>query len=177
MTRIDATANSESGIVTEQIPATTRQDKTAVLLWIVQGLLALIFLFTGGMKLILPVELMTKQMPLPGMFLRFIGVAEVLGAIGLIVPGVTGIRTSLTPLAATGLAIITTGATVLTLASGQFAPALIPLAVALLASFVAYGRWRLAPAKKRAEATSEAQEDVSSESEHPKEIDGSFAAD
>jgi DoxX-like family len=82
MTIIDATANSESGIVTEQIPATTKQDKTAVLLWIVQGLLALIFLFAGAMKLIVPVELVTKQMPLPGMFLRFIGVAEVLGTIG-----------------------------------------------------------------------------------------------
>jgi hypothetical protein len=53
-------------------------------LWIVQGLLTLLFLFTGGMKLVLPVELMTEQMPMPGWFLRFIGVAEVLGAIGLI---------------------------------------------------------------------------------------------
>jgi len=56
-------------------------------LWIVQGLLALIFLFTGGMKLVLPVEEMTKQIPLPGLLLWFIGVAEVLGAIGLILPG------------------------------------------------------------------------------------------
>jgi hypothetical protein len=53
-------------------------------LWFVQGLLTLLFLFTGGMKLVLPVELMTEQMPMPGWFLRFIGVAEVLGAIGLI---------------------------------------------------------------------------------------------
>ncbi len=111
-------------------------------LWIVQGLLALIFLFTGGMKLILPLEVMTEQMPLPlpGLFLRFIGVAEVLGAIGLILPGLLGIRPGLTPLAAAGLVIIMIGATVLTLAGFGVAPALIPLVVGLLAAFVAYGR-------------------------------------
>jgi len=114
-------------------------------LWIVQGLLALIFLFAGGMKLVLPVEAMTAQMPLPGLFLRFIGVAEVLGAIGLILPGLLRIRPGLTPLAAAGLVIIMIGATVLTLASGAVASALIPLVVGLLSAFVAYGRWRLTP--------------------------------
>src|ERR1700704_5308776 len=100
-------------------------------LWIVQALLALIFLFAGGMKLVLPLEGMTKQMPLPlpGLFLRFIGVAEVLGAIGLILPWLLGIRPGLTPLAAAGLVIIMIGATVLTLAGGNVAMALIPLVV------------------------------------------------
>ncbi len=88
-------------------------------LWTVQGLLALIFLFAGGMKLVLPIEALTKQMPLPGLFLRFIGVAEVLGAIGLILPGLLRIRPGLTPLAAAGLVIIMIGATVLTLAGGK----------------------------------------------------------
>jgi len=114
-------------------------------LWIVQGLLAAIFLFAGGMKLVLPVEEMTKQMPLPGLFLRFIGVAEVLGAIGLILPGLLRIRPGLAPLAAAGLVIIMIGATVLTLAGGDIALALIPLVVGLLSAFVAYGRWRLPP--------------------------------
>jgi uncharacterized membrane protein YphA (DoxX/SURF4 family) len=114
-------------------------------LWIVQGLLAIIFLFAGGMKLVLPVEEMTKQMPLPGLFLRFIAVCEVLGAIGLILPGLLGIRPGLTPLAAAGMVIIMIGATVLTLMTGDIAVALIPLAVGLLSAFVAYGRWRLVP--------------------------------
>ena len=114
-------------------------------LWIVQGLLALIFLFSGGMKLVLPLEALTGQMPLPGLFVRFVGVAEVLGAIGLILPGLLGIRPGLTPLAAVGLVIIIIGATAFTLASGEVAPVLIPLVVGLLSALVAYGRWRLAP--------------------------------
>jgi hypothetical protein len=114
-------------------------------LWIVQGLLALLFLFTGGIKLVLPLEVLTEGSPLPGWFVRFLGVAEVLGAIGLILPGLLRIRPGLTPLAAAGLVIIMIGATVLTLAGGEVALALIPLAVGLLSAFVAYGRWRLAP--------------------------------
>jgi len=114
-------------------------------LWTVQGLLALLFLFTGGLKLALPNEALTKQMPLPGLFLRFIGVAEVLGAIGLLLPGILGIRQGLTPLAAAGLVIIMIGATVLNLATRGVAPAMMPLVMGLLAAFVAYGRQTLAP--------------------------------
>jgi uncharacterized membrane protein YphA (DoxX/SURF4 family) len=109
-------------------------------LWIVQGLLALLFLFAGSMKLILPVEMMTAQMPLPGLFLRFIGVAEVAGALGLILPGLLRIRPLLTPLAACGLVIIMIGATVVTLAGGDVVSALVPLVVGLLCTAVAYGR-------------------------------------
>ena len=118
-------------------------------LWIAQGLLALLFLFTGGIKLVLPLEVLTEGTPLPGWFVRFLGVAEVLGAIGLILPGLLRIRPGLTPLAAAGLVIIMIGATVLTLAGvvpgGGVVPVLIPLVVGLLSAFVAYGRWRLAP--------------------------------
>jgi hypothetical protein len=69
----------------------------------------------------------------------------VLGAIGLILPGLLRIRPGLTPLAAAGLVIIMLGATVLGVASGSVAMTLIPLGVGVLAAFVAYGRWRLAP--------------------------------
>ena len=116
-----------------------------IALWIAQGLLAAIFLFAGGMKLILPIEEMTKQLPLPGLFLRFIAVCEVLGAIGVILPWLLGLRPGLTPLAAAGLVIIMIGATALTLATAGITMALIPLVVGILAAFVAYGRWRLAP--------------------------------
>ena len=61
-------------------------------LWIVQGLLAALFLFSGGMKLVLPLEKLMGPVPLPGLFMRFIGVAEVLGAIGLVLPGLLRIR-------------------------------------------------------------------------------------
>jgi uncharacterized membrane protein YphA (DoxX/SURF4 family) len=114
-------------------------------LWTVQVLLALVFLLAGGMKLILPIEALTAQTPLPGLFLRFIGVAEVLGALGLILPGLIRIRPGLTPLAAAGLVIIMIGATVIMLVSGGVGPALAPLAVGLLSAWVAYGRWRLTP--------------------------------
>jgi len=114
-------------------------------LWIIQGLLALLFLFAGGMKLVLPIEDMTKDIALPGAFLRFIGVAEVLGGLGLILPGLTGIRPQLTPLAAVGLAIIMVGAVVISFATGGVAGALVPLVVGGLLVFVAYGHWRSAP--------------------------------
>jgi DoxX-like protein len=120
-------------------------------LWIVQVLLALLFLFAGGMKLIMPIEQMTTEIHMPGAFLRFIGVAEVLGALGLILPGLLRIRPGLTPLAATGLVIIMIGATVVTLLVGQVGGALMSVVVGLLAAFVAYGRWRLSPHRGRSD--------------------------
>jgi len=120
-----------------------------IALWIIQVLLALLFLFGGSMKLILPIEEMTKQMPMSGLFLRFIGVCEVLGGLGLILPGLLRIRPILTPLAAVGLIIIMIGAVVLTLQIGPATSALFPLFVGLLLAFVAYGRWRLAPHRSR----------------------------
>ena len=114
-------------------------------LWIVQALLALLFVFAGGMKLVLPLEKMTGPVDLPGWLLRFVGVCEVLGGVGLILPSVLRIRPGLTPLAACGLVIIMIGAITITLSAGLIGPALTSLIVGLLATFVAYGRWRLAP--------------------------------
>ena len=118
-----------------------------IALWIIQVLLALLFLFAGVMKFVMPIEEMTKQMPvaLPGILLHFIGVCEILGGLGLILPGLLRTKPSLTPLAAAGLVIIMIGATVITLMGGAIGPALFPLVVGLLLMFVAYGRWRLAP--------------------------------
>jgi len=113
-------------------------------LWIVQTLLALLFVFAGGSKFVMSVEEMTKQMPVPlsGAFLHFIGVCEVLGGLGLVLPGLLRIKPGLTPLAAAGLVIIMIGATVITVQGGMLPMALFPLVVGLLAAFVAYGRWR-----------------------------------
>lgn len=117
----------------------------AVPLWMVQGVLALMFVFAGGMKLVVPIEALAEQMPLPALIVRAIGVAEVLGAVGLILPGLLGIRPGLTPLAAAGLLVIMSGATGFALASNDLSTTLIPCVVGLLAAFVAYGRWRLVP--------------------------------
>jgi hypothetical protein len=109
-------------------------------LWVVQGLLAALFLFDGGMKLITPVEVLSLMSPFPGEFIRFIGVCEVLGALGLILPWALGIRRELTPLAATGLVIIMVGATVSTLSIGGGVLALVDVAIGVLAATVVYGR-------------------------------------
>jgi hypothetical protein len=114
-------------------------------LWIIQALLALLFLWAGGIKLVLTIEEMTAVMSLPGWFLRFLGVAEILGGLGLVLPGMLRIRPELTPLAACGLVGIMIGATWITLQTMSLSQALIPLVVGLLAAFVAYGRYRLRP--------------------------------
>ena len=121
-----------------------RKPRVHLWLWIAQALLAVVFLFTGGSKLAMPANVLAQQSHLPGGFMKFIGVCEVLGALGLILPGVTHIRPGLTPLAAALLVIIMIGATVST---AILLPAVLPLPalVLLLTAFVAYGRWRLAP--------------------------------
>jgi uncharacterized membrane protein YphA (DoxX/SURF4 family) len=123
--------------------------KSNVALWTIQGLLAALFLFAGGMKLVMPIEMMKGPVELPGLFLRFIGVCEVLGAIGLILPELLHIRRELTPVAAAGLAIIMIGATGVTLAGGDVAPAIVPFVVGGLASVIARGRWRRLPTARR----------------------------
>lgn len=127
--------------------------KLNVMLWIIQGLLALVFLFAGGVKLAIPITAMAKQTGLPGWFLRFIAVCEVLGALGLVLPGITRIRTGLTSVAASGLVIIMIGATWISMAKVSVPSGLFPLIVGLLAAFVAYGRVRLAPLRESVRAT------------------------
>jgi len=122
-------------------------------LWVVQILLAALFLFGGVMKLVLPLDQLAGPVEFPGWFLRFIGVAETLGGIGLILPALLRIKPGLTPLAATGLVIIMIGAVVITLPSMGVGPALIPLIVGLLAAFIAYGRWRLVPLTESSRAS------------------------
>src|SRR6266542_4097990 len=98
------------------------------------------------MKLVLPLEKLVGPVAVPGLFLRFIGVVETLGALGLILPGLLRIRLGLTPLAAAGLVIVMIGATAFNLATGgDLMSTSITVLVGLLAAFVAYGRWKIAP--------------------------------
>ena len=123
-----------------------------VTLWIVQSVLAALFLFGGGFKLIMPVAALTGQVPVPGAFIRFIGVLEVSGALGLILPGILRTRRYLTPLAAAGLVFIMCGAVGVTLVTAGAAAALMPVVVGVLLSCVVYGRRHqlvaLAPAER-----------------------------
>jgi hypothetical protein len=125
-----------------------------ILLWILQVLLACMFLFAGGTKLVLSPEVLKamgppNQVQLPGLFIQFIGVCEVLGALGLVLPGLFRIRPGLTPLAAFGLFIIMIGAAVVTIMGPGIGQAIGPFVFALLLAFVAYGRWRLVPHRSR----------------------------
>jgi len=121
-------------------------------LWTNQVLLAGLFIFSGGLKLVTPIEEMVKQSPvaLSGTFLQFIGVCQMRGGLGLILPALLRIKPGLTPLAAAGLVIIMIGATVITLMAPNPVTALIPFVTGILAAFVAYGRWRIAPIAARA---------------------------
>jgi len=125
---------------TDSTPTGSR--KTAALLWTIQGLLALVFLSAGGMKLAAPMAALAQQSPLPPLFLKFIGLCEVAGALGLILPGLVRVGRGLTPLAAAGLVIIMTGATVITAAGGHVGGAVVPCVVGMLAAFIAYKRRR-----------------------------------
>jgi hypothetical protein len=115
-----------------------------IALWVVQWLLAALFLWAGGFKLVMPLEAMQGPVAMPGWFLRFIAVCEVLGALGLVLPGLSRIASGLTPLAALGLVILMIGATVISMSMG-IVMAAVPFVTGLAAAFVAYGRWRLVP--------------------------------
>jgi len=122
----------------------TRGKGLSITLWILQGLMAALFLFSGAMKFIMSVEQMTKGSSLSGGFIHFIGVCEILGGIGLILPALLRIMPILTPIAASGLVIIMAGATYVSLPMGIKA-AVFPAFFGLLLAFIAYGRFKLRP--------------------------------
>lgn len=126
--------------------------KVNVTLWVAQTLLALLFVFAGSMKFIMPVAAM-QQGPVifSGAFLHFIGVAEVLGGLGLVLPGIFRVHEYLTPLAAAGLAIIMTGATVISAMMGVSA-AIVPFVAGVLAVAIWRGRGGFAAVNRRAAA-------------------------
>jgi hypothetical protein len=115
-------------------------------LWTAQILVALLFLFAGSMKFILPADkLQQGPIVLPLGFIHFIGICEMLGALGLVLPGLTQIRTSLTPLAAAGLTIIMIGATTISIFGMGVAAGIFPAVVGMVTTWIAYGRTRVVP--------------------------------
>jgi uncharacterized membrane protein len=112
-------------------------------LWVLQGLLALLFLFAGVVKLVMPAAQLASLAPmLSAAFLRFVGICEVLGGLGLILPGLLRMKPGLTPLAAACLVGIMIGATVVTLMTNPAPLALFPAIVGLLLIVIAFGRRR-----------------------------------
>ena len=125
----------------------TSHSRTANrLLWTAQILVALVFLFAGSMKFIMPAEKMQQgPIVLPLAFMYFIGICECLGALGLILPAATRIRTGLTPLAAAGLTIIMIGATTVSILAMGVAAGIFPAVVGVITAAIAYGRTRVVP--------------------------------
>ena len=121
-----------------------------IVLWILQILLALLFLFAGITKLVLPADVLQSAGPpnaieFSALFLKFVGVLETLGGLGLILPGIFHRQQYLTPLAAAGLMIIMIGAVLTTIMGLGVSMIFAPLVVGLLCAFVAYGRWKVSP--------------------------------
>jgi uncharacterized membrane protein YphA (DoxX/SURF4 family) len=111
-------------------------------IWATQAILAVVFLFAGVSKLVMSAESLTEGSDFPVEFVRFIGVCETLGAVGLVLPGLLRIRTGLTPLAAGGLVVIMVGAVMITAADSGVLPALFPFVVGAACAFVATSRAR-----------------------------------
>lgn len=124
--------------------------RTNAMLWTIQGVLALTFLMVGGMKLLTPATTLAPMTaPISVGLVKFIGLCEVTGAFGLILPGLLRIRTTLTPLAAAGLVIIMSGATSACLAMGRAGEAAGPAVLGVLAILIVYGRFFRAPIAQR----------------------------
>ena len=122
-------------------------------LWVVQGLLGALFLAVGTMKVTQPIAVLADSFgwpaAVPAALVRFIGVAELLGGLGLILPAATRIKPMLTPLAGVGLAMVTLFATIFHISRGELGALPIPLVLAGLAAFVAWGRAAKAPIAPR----------------------------
>ena len=121
-----------------------------ILLWVLQVLLALAF-FAHGCLLLFPPAAIVDQMnaSLPRWFQLFLGVAEILAAVGLTLPGFTRIQPWLVPCAAAGVMVVMICATTFHVMRGEVSSAITTAVLLALATFVAYMRWRVAPIQPR----------------------------
>jgi uncharacterized membrane protein len=118
-----------------------------LILWIIAGLLAAVFLVAGANKLFISREKLAKApgggwaLDFSASFVKALGAVEILGAIGLILPALLDIAPILVPLAAVGLALIMVGAVIVTFRRHEFKHVLLNLTYLALAAFVAWGRF------------------------------------
>ncbi len=123
-------------------------------LWVAQVLLAIAYLAAGATKLFTPIDalgaMMTYVPTMPELFIRFVGLMEILGAIGLILPSLTRIMPVLTPAAAVGLSIVQVAAIILHATRGETAMSLpVNLVLLALSVFIIWGRTKKAPIAAR----------------------------
>ena len=121
-----------------------------ILLWVLQVLLAMAF-FAHGLLFLFPPAAMVEQMnaSFPRWFQLFLGVAEVLAALGLTLPALSRVQPWLVSCAAVGIMIVMIGATIFHMARGEVSSAVITAVLLAMATFVAYMRWRVAPIPPR----------------------------
>ena len=126
-----------------------RSKALHITLWIAQAILAAMFLMSGFMKLSQPIDQLSKMLPwaaqVPEALVRFIGVAEVLGAVGLILPSLLRIQPKLTPIAAVGLALVMLFAVVFHISRGETPMIGMNFILIAIAAFIAWGRFKKAP--------------------------------
>jgi putative oxidoreductase len=128
---------------------TQNRSTMNIVLWVLQGILALLFLNAGFLKTFRPIDEIAPTIfwvsSVPEPLVRFIGISELVGGIGLILPAAFKIRPELTTLAAAGLTAIMTGATIFHTVRGEFFVLPFTGILLALAAFITYGRWKLAP--------------------------------
>jgi DoxX-like family len=128
-----------------------------ILLWVLQALLAAAF-FAHGLLLLVPPADIAAQMTaeLPRWFWVFLGVAEIAAAIGITLPGATRILPQLVPAAAAGIMFVMVSATIWHVMRGEISSAFVTLLLLMMATFVAYMRWRVHPIAARSAVVSRA---------------------
>jgi putative oxidoreductase len=131
-------------------PAAATGRGLRIALWSAQIALAIVFALAGGMKVSTPAAELAKMAPgFPLALLRFIGIAELAGSIGIILPALTRIVPVLTPLASSGFVIVMASAAVLHLVRGELGELAVVVVLGALACFVAWGRFKRAPIARR----------------------------
>ena len=116
-----------------------------IMLWVLQVLLAVIFFAHGCLFLFPPAPMVELLKPIPPGFRVFLGLAEVLAAVGLTLPGITRILPWLIPCAAAGVMVVMVSATIFHIIRGELSSAIVTVVLLAIATFVVYMRWKVKP--------------------------------